>query len=353
VAPSGTTTSASGARTFNSSRVSSANSSERVATSPPCRLRYEILPFGTRGRPAIDDFRGIFGVTVTPFTDDGARVDDDRLADLVGRLLDDGIDHLVPNGNTGEYHALTADERRRVVETTVAAAAGRARVILAGVGGAVSDAAAAAEHAARAGATAVMAHYPVHPHVTQEGFLAYLAAVAERSPLPLVPYLKTPLDEDGARRLVDIPGVVAVKWGLNDLPGFGRAVAVTQGSHVQWICGTAELWAPFFYAVGAVGFTSGLVNVTAGPSKALLDALERGDRAATLECWNAIRPFEQLRTRRSDGWNVAIVKAAMRLVGRPAGPVRPPSSPVGEAEEREISALLAAWGMARTPVAGR
>jgi 4-hydroxy-tetrahydrodipicolinate synthase len=85
---------------------------------------------------------------VSPFTDDGGALDDARLANLVGNFLDDGIDHLVPNGNTGEYHALTAEERRRALETTIAAASGRARVILAGVGGSIPDAASAAEHAA-------------------------------------------------------------------------------------------------------------------------------------------------------------------------------------------------------------
>ena len=174
---------------------------------------------------ADDDYSGIFGVTVTPFTDDGSRVDEVRLADLIGRLLADGIDRLVPNGNTGEYHALTADERRRVLEVAAQAADGRARVLLAGVGGAIPDAIAAAEHAARSGATAVMVHYPVHPHATQDGLIEYLAEVAARSPLPVVPYLKTPLDGEGVRRLIDVPGVVAVKWGLNDLPAFGRAVA--------------------------------------------------------------------------------------------------------------------------------
>jgi 4-hydroxy-tetrahydrodipicolinate synthase len=304
--------------------------------------------------PIPGEYHGVFGVTVTPFTDDGSRLDEARLGDLIGRLLGDGIDRLVPNGNTGEYHALSVEERRRVLEIAAQAAGGRARVLLAGVGGAVPDAIAATEHAARHGATAVMVHYPVHPNVTQEGLIDYVAAVAARSPLPVVPYLKTPLDAEGARRLVGVPGVVAVKWGLNDLPAFGRAVAVTRGrSSVQWICGTAELWAPFFWAVGAVGFTSGLVNVTAGPSFALLDALQRGDRDAVLAAWDSIRPFEQLRTRRSDGWNVAVVKAAMGMVGRPAGPVRPPSSPVGEGEEREIAAVLAAWGVERAAVAAR
>lgn len=299
-----------------------------------------------------DDLGGIFGVTVTPFTADGTRIDEDGLAALIELLLGDGIDRLVPNGNTGEYHSLTADERRRVVEIADQAAGGRARVMIVGVGGAVADAGAAAQHAARHGATAVMVHNPVHPHITQDGLLAYLADVAGRSPVPIVPYLKTPLDSDAVLRLADLPGVVAVKWGLNDLPSFGRAVAITAGrSPVRWICGTAELWAPFFWAIGAVGFTSGLVNVTAGPSVELLGALERGERAAVLGAWERIRPFEQLRARGSDGWNVAVVKAAMRAVGRPAGPVRPPSSNIGEAEDREIARILGSWNALRQSAA--
>ena len=147
--------------------------------------------------------------------------------------------------------------------------------------------------------------------------------------------------------MVAIPGVVAVKWGVNDLPAFAAAVAATADAPVEWICGTAEMWAPFAWAVGATGFTSGLVNVTAGRSRALLAALDAGDRAETLRLWSDIRPFEALRARRGDGWNVAVVKAAMRQLGLPSGRVRAPSSDVGPSEEREIADILAAWGLAR------
>jgi 4-hydroxy-tetrahydrodipicolinate synthase len=167
--------------------------------------------------------------------------------------------------------------------------------------------------------------------------------------LPIVPYLKTALAADDAVRLAEIPGVVAVKWGVNDLPSFAGATAAASATGVEWICGTAELWAPFFWAVGATGFTSGLVNVTAGPSRALLAALDAGDRAETQRLWARIRPFEALRARRGDGWNVAVVKAAMRQLGLPAGPVRPPSSDIGPGEEREIAEVLAAWDLERAP----
>jgi 4-hydroxy-tetrahydrodipicolinate synthase len=311
---------------------------------------------GTRSppvSPASDDrFTGIFGVTVTPFTADGRGIDEDGLRGLVARLLDDGVDRLVPNGNTGEYHTLSVSERRRAAEVALAAAhqRGGAAALVVGIAGAVEDAVAAARHAADHGADAVMVHHPVHPYVTPEGLLVYLGAIAAASPLPIVPYLKTPLGGDDARRLAALPGVVAVKWGVNDLPAFAGAVAATRDLAVEWICGTAELWAPFFWAVGATGFTSGLINVTAGRSQALLAALNAGDRAETQRLWAEIRPFEALRARRGDGWNVAVVKAAMRVLGLPAGPVRAPSSDVGPAEEREIADLLAAWGLERAAV---
>jgi len=300
-----------------------------------------------------DRYTGVFGVTVTPFTAGGRAVDEDGLRGLVDRLLAGGVDRLVPNGNTGEYHTLSIAERTRAAEVALAAARGRARLVIVGVAGAVQDVAAAARHAADHGADAVMVHHPVHPYVTAEGLIDYLSAIAAESPLPVVPYLKTALDPPAARRLAQIPGVVAVKWGVNDLPAFASAVAATRATGVEWICGTAELWAPFFWAVGATGFTSGLVNVTTGLSLRLLDALNAGDREATMRLWAEIRPFEAMRARRSDGWNVAVVKAAMRLLGLAAGPVRPPSSDIDEAGEREIADILAAWNLGRATVAAR
>jgi 4-hydroxy-tetrahydrodipicolinate synthase len=300
-----------------------------------------------------DRYTGIFGVTITPFSSDGTRIDEAGLTALVNRLLDDGISRLVPNGNTGEYHTLSAAERLRAAEIALAAARPRARLVVVGVAGPVEDALAAARHADAHGADAVMVHHPVHPYVTPEGLLQYLSTIAAASPLPIVPYLKTALAAADARALAAIPGVVAVKWGVNDLPAFAAAVAATQDSGVEWICGTAELWAPFYWAVGASGFTSGLVNVTSQRSIRLLEALQAGDRQATMALWEAIRPFEAMRARRSDGWNVAVVKAAMRTLGLAAGPVRAPSSDVGEAELVEIGQLLAAWGLERAAVAAR
>ena len=303
----------------------------------------------TADAPLNGAWRGIFGVTVTPFSEAGETVDEAALADLVTAMIGDGIDRVVVNGHAGEYLSMTEPERRRVAEVAGRATHGRARLYVVGVGGTPREAIDASEHAAANGADAVMVHHPTHPFVSPAGLIGYLREIAAASPIPLVPYLKMPLGDDDVRRFADVPSVVAVKWGMNDLPAFAAAVAATRDRAVAWVCGTAELWAPFFWALGAVGYTSGLVNVAGRPTLELLEALEAGQRERVLEMWARLAPFERLRAREGGAFNVAVVKEAMRQVGRRGGPVRLPSTAVSEADGAAIAAILARWpiGVAR------
>lgn len=64
----------------------------------------------------------VVAIPVTPFAEDGS-VDGEAHRALLRRLLDGGITTLTPNGNTGEFYALTPEERRLVTEVTVEVAA--------------------------------------------------------------------------------------------------------------------------------------------------------------------------------------------------------------------------------------
>ena len=59
-----------------------------------------------------------------------------------------------------------------------------------------------------------------------------------------------------------------------------RAAIEAAPDHITWTGGLAEVWAPTFYAVGARGFTSGLINIWPERSVAINTALEEGDYAA-------------------------------------------------------------------------
>ena len=103
-------------------------------------------------------------VPVTPLHADGSP-DWDTYAALTGRLIDGGITVITPNGNTGEFYALSQAEARQAVETAAMVSRGRAE-LLAGVGHDIATAVEAARHAQDHGARMIMIHQPVHPYVS-------------------------------------------------------------------------------------------------------------------------------------------------------------------------------------------
>jgi 4-hydroxy-tetrahydrodipicolinate synthase len=127
-------------------------------------------------------------------------------------------------------------------------------------------------------------------------------------------------------------------------------VGAVGAERLAWVCGLAEGWTPFFWPGGAVGFTSGLVNVETGSPFEMLRALRAGDYATAMAVWRRVKPFEDLRARRSAANNVPVVKEALAQLGVCGRTVRPPISEVPAAEREEVAALLAGLGVAaRTP----
>lgn len=292
--------------------------------------------------------RTVVAIPVTPFAADGS-LDESRYRDLIRLMTDGGIDVLTPGGNTGEYYALSPDERRRVVELTTAAAP--QALVVAGVGLDLATATADAVAAVEAGAHCVMVHQPVHPYLSIEGWVEYHAAIGRAVPgTPLIPYVKDDRVDAAAMRALATacPGVAAVKYAVPDPLRFAGLVADTVDLDLTWLCGLAESWAPFFVPGGSSGFTSGLATLDPGRSLRMRDALRAGDHAAAGHEWAQVRRFEELRTRDRSADNVSVVKEAMAQLGLCRRDVRPPSNEVSAATAEEITAILADWGIGRT-----
>jgi 4-hydroxy-tetrahydrodipicolinate synthase len=286
----------------------------------------------------IAQLESISGVPVTPFTADGA-VDEPSLAAVVERMAAQGVQVIVPCGGTGEFSALSVEERDRVARIAIEAA-GDTPVIV-GVGGDVASAARAARTAVAVGAAGVMTHALSDPYLTPDGTVRYIELVAAASEGVVVPYVRGRLPSDATlERIVAIPQVVAVKWAIPDVQLFAGFVD-SFGADIVPICGLAELWAPFFALAGGRGFTSGLVNVDAGLSLALLQALRDGAWPEAMRIWRVIRPFEELRARHDSGNNVPAVKEAMELAHLiPHATVRPPLAPLSPADRAELADAL-------------
>ena len=108
--------------------------------------------------------------------------------------------------------------------------------------------------------------------------MAYVERVAGAAPgLPIMLYLRNDaIGLDTIERLCKVPGVAGVKWASPTPLRLAEAIR-RSSSDIVWVGGLAETWAPPLYAVGARGFTSGLINVWPEQSVAIHAALDAGD----------------------------------------------------------------------------
>ena len=286
---------------------------------------------------------GISGVHATAYSSDGS-IDVAITTRIIERIVAGGIHNVVAAGNTGEFYALAPDEIRLLHDTAITAAAGRSRVIAA-VGRSLKEAIALGRRAAEAGADAIMSHQPLDPFAAPQSQAAYFRAIADSVDLPLVAYVRS--DAIGLDDLLSIanhPNVVGVKFANTNLMLLAECVRASSDRTAIWVCGLAEGWAVPFYAMGARGFTSGLVNVDPARSLEIHRALEAGDYSAARARVTEIARFETLRTKYGNGANVTVVKEALGQLGFPVGPVRLPGLTALDATDRHtLVGEIARW----------
>jgi 4-hydroxy-tetrahydrodipicolinate synthase len=288
---------------------------------------------------------GISGILVTPF-DAQDRLAPKRLKPIVDRAVAAGVHILVANGNTGEFYGLTTAEAEAMMHAAAEQVAGRVP-LLGGVGRSIGDAVALARASRAAGAAALMVHQPPDPFVSPRGVVAYVERVAEAGgDLPLMLYLRNDgIGLDTIEKLCRVPGVAGVKWACPTPLKLAEAIRRSD-PRIVWVGGLAEVWAPPLYAVGARGFTSGLINVWPEQSVAIHAALDRGDYVRATAEINKIAGFEELRAEEQNGTNVTVVKATLQLIGEDCGPTRPPSAwPLTDVQMTKLKALLKAWDL--------
>lgn len=258
---------------------------------------------------------------VTPFTPDGA-LDLPGLAALADHLVTQGNDGLVVGGTTGEAPTTSRQEKADAVRAVVDAVGGRAHV-LAGVG--TNDTAHSVElarDAEKGGASGLLAVTPYYSRPPEAGVVAHTERLAAATNLPVMLYdipgrTGLALSHDTLLRLAAHPQVVAVKDAKDDVAATARLLAQTE---LAVYSGTDALNLPLL-AIGAAGFVSVVSHVVTPQLVELLAAYDAGDTVRAQRVNRRLQPVYAgiFRTQ-----GVILTKAALGLLGLPAGPVRLP-----------------------------
>jgi 5-dehydro-4-deoxyglucarate dehydratase len=289
--------------------------------------------------------RGVLAFPITPYAADG-RVDLDAVRANARWLPDAGINAVVAPSGTGELFGLSPEECLDVVRATVDAIGGRIPVI-ASVGFGPRVAADLASGAEAAGADAILILPPYYATPDPTGLLEYYAEVAAATALGVMPYARDAavFTPEGVEQLArDLPNLVAFKDGRGDVRLFQRirehVVERLGQDRLVWIAGAGDdLVAPYF-AVGAEGYTSSLACFWPEASVDLLRLARAGNVNELLRFHTrVVRPIYALRQRRR-GYEVAVMKAAMELLGHPAGVARPPLGNLSQTERAELAKIL-------------
>ena len=292
-------------------------------------------------------FGRVITAMVTPFTDDGA-LDLDGAVELARWLVACGNEGLVVAGTTGESPTLSHDEQIDLIAAVVEATD---VPILAGAGS--NDTAAAAELTERAtavGAHGILSVTPYYNRPPQAGLVGHFRAVAAATPLPVIIYdipVRTGRKVESATLLSlahDVDNIAGIKDAAGDPAETGRLIAAApEGFEVY--SGDDGLTLPLL-AVGAVGVIGVATHWTAAEHVAMFDAWESGDTAGARAINVAMGPSFDYETGDAAP-NPIPTKALLRVLGRPAGPCRPPmnAEPAGLADDAR--AVLATTQLGR------
>ncbi|MDQ2841731.1 MAG: 5-dehydro-4-deoxyglucarate dehydratase [Acidobacteriota bacterium] len=270
---------------------------------------------------------GVFGFPVTPFKQD-LSLNLDALEKNVDKMARHPFCALVAAGGTGELYSLSPEEIEQVVATTVKAVAGRMPVV-AGTGFNATLGVDIARRAQRAGAACVLALPPYYILAPEEGLFAYYQAIGAGTDLPLMIYSRdwAVFTPEMVARLADrVPTLAAWKEGQGDIRRYQRIMNGNR-DRLAWFGGLGDDCVPGYFAIGVQAFTSSISNIAPEVSLALAEAgMKRDFDRLNKLMQRYVHPLYWLRER-ARGYEVAMMKEAMEMLGIPAGPVRPPLMP--------------------------
>jgi 5-dehydro-4-deoxyglucarate dehydratase len=205
----------------------------------------------------------------------------------------------------------------------------------------------------RAGADLVLVLPPYYNSAPEGGLFAFYEALGQATGLPLMVYSRdwVVFSPQQVARLCDR---VPTLGGWKDGQGNGRVyqrIMQYNGDRLAWYGGLGDDCVPTYFAAGVQAFTSSISNISAKVALALAEAgMARDfDRLDVLMA-KYVHPLYAIRERMK-GYEVAVTKTAMEILGKPAGPVRPPLANTRPEDVPDIEKLMEVYSQAEVTVA--
>lgn len=303
--------------------------------------------------------RGIIPPLATPLRDRD-RLDPEGLERLIDHVLAGGVRGLFLLGTTGEAPSLSHRLRCELIERACARAAGRVPVLVGVSDTSFVESVELAEHAADAGAAAVVLTPPYYFPAGQAELAGYFERIAAELPLPLFLYnipsmTKVSIEPETVARLLHVPNIVGIKDSAAQMISFHkiRRLAAARPDFAVLI-GPEELMGDAVL-LGAHGGVCGGSNIAPRLYVSLYEAAARGDLALSRELHARVLQLSTSLYCVGQGFAGYLkgLKCALRCLGLCDDLLAEPFERFGPAERSVIERHLGELGLLRerTPAA--
>jgi len=285
-----------------------------------------------------EQLRTVQVVPITAFDGQG-ELNLEAMQILTRRLFDAGMRCFIPCAGSAEFHNLADEEIVASIGMTREVVTEEA-VLVVPVGFQVDKALRLGEQAIDAGADSALVMPLSFPYLSDTGARDYYLRLLDGLSCPVMLYKKEAIPSDELLlELADHPNLIGVKYAINDIDAFNRIVR-DDGGRIEWFCGNAERFAPFFFLAGATGYTSGAGNVCPRVTLAMHAALASGQWDEALRLQRILLPIEEFRARAASAFNISFLKHAITHTGLDFGQPKLPNARLTDAEKHEIDQIM-------------
>lgn len=276
----------------------------------------------------------------TPFTESG-ELDESRIQELIDWYIECGVHGISVGGSQGEFFALEDDEHIRLLE--VAARATRGKVPLyAGTGAATTRTAVRITKAAeQIGVDLALVITPYFIQPSQSELANHFREVAAATRLPVVLYNNPPRTSVNvapstlAACMRTTSNIVGIKDSSGDVTQAIEYKLLTDGKALLF--SGRDTIALSLFTHGADGTISPAANVFPAQMVRLYEAFRKGDLKEAKRISDVFAPL-----RAAWAWASfpVVIKEAMALVDRSAGPTRGPIAPLSEGLRNDLRRVV-------------
>ena len=289
-----------------------------------------------------EKFRGSYTVTITPFSEDGKKIDFVSWRRFLDWQYECKVPGIIILGTTGEFLTISDDERHEFVENTVKHCAGKMRVLVGTMNAYTPKAVEYSAEAEKLGADGLMIIPPYYYTPTEDEIFGYYRAICEKISVPIMLY-NNPFTSnvDMSAKLVGrlTRAFDQIRYIKEASQADGRVFDIIEETDGEMNVFAGQRIVES-YLQGAVGYVNPYGNYIPIASRAICDYIAEGkwDQAKMIQ--RVIGKIQEIINAGHPTYgHQCYSKALTAAAGYPVGDVRPPLTRFRELNEEEQGRL--------------